>query len=133
NLLLPSQFGIAYGTVDMRVGVRGAWEVDIGEQDDRIRAVQRVRGIAWTPWGSLLVAAADKLRSFSPAGGLEWQWSPPRAFAFVVSCPQAVAFANNRIMVACDDGEVVLLTVDGRLIKRRREDLTPRWLAAAGD
>ncbi|RYG28886.1 hypothetical protein EON81_27735, partial [bacterium] len=78
NILLPSQFGIAYGTIDMRVGVRGVWEVDVSEDDERVRAVQRVRGLAWTSDGSLLVAAADKVRCFDREGNLEWWWNPPR-------------------------------------------------------
>ncbi|RYG44388.1 hypothetical protein EON79_15020, partial [bacterium] len=72
---MPSPFGIAYSTIDMRVGVRGAWEVDLNEEDDRVRAVQRVRGLAWTPEGSLLVASADKLRCIDGAGQLQWWWN----------------------------------------------------------
>ncbi|RYG32528.1 hypothetical protein EON81_20425 [bacterium] len=133
NIILPSTFGIAYSTIDMRVGVRGLWEVDLNEDDDRIRAVQRVRGLAWTPEGSLLVASADKLRCFDALGRMEWWWNPPRTFAFVVACTQAVAYVNGKILVATDDGEVSILDRQGSTLKRSKEDLTPRWLTTVGN
>ncbi|CAN5363353.1 hypothetical protein BH11ARM2_BH11ARM2_13420 [soil metagenome] len=129
NIIAPSPFGIAYATIDMRAGVRGEWEVDLSEDDDRLRAVQRIRGLAWDSDGSLMVAAADKLRRFAPDGRESWRWSPGRAFGFTVACPQAVTVVDERLVVVSDDGTMALLDEDGRSLVQKKDDFAPRWIA----
>lgn len=129
NILVPSPFGVAFATVDMRVGVRGEWQADLSEEDDRLRGIQRVRGLAWDTDGSLMVAASNKLRRFDADGRERWRWNPGANLAFVIASPQAVTVVDERILVVCDDGTMALLDEDGTVLARRKDDAAPRWIA----
>ncbi|CAN5410535.1 hypothetical protein BH11ARM1_BH11ARM1_16830 [soil metagenome] len=112
-----------------------AFERDFNFLDDRIRAVQRIRGLAFSDNAEqLYVLAGDTMYAISTQNGETiWSYSPPRSFGFLVSSPLSVAAQNGVVAASLDNGSMVVWTQDGKLQNRFSHNDSPRYLSLVDD
>jgi WD40 repeat protein len=86
---------------------------------DKIRPTQRVRGLHFSRDGKhLFLAAADTVSAISLAtGDVEWSYTPPRSFGFLVISPLWLAASPNGDVAAVFDNGSVAVWGDGGMMK----------------
>jgi WD40 repeat protein len=126
---------VATSDVDMNVVVRdegqAVFECNLGSENDKIRPTERVRGLAFSPDGNLLYAAAGSKVFAIQTSNWEtvWEYEPPRSFGFLIISPIALDVSpTGDIAAAFDNGTFVVW--DGSGVKKEtvRDNDSPRWM-----
>lgn len=105
-------------------------------KQDKIRPTERIRGLGFSPDGTVLYAASgDAFNAFNlDSGAVRWSYRPPRSFGFLVVSPIALAVsASGEIAVATDAGRISVWTAAGALKAHWGDNDSPRLMAFTSD
>lgn len=111
-------------------------DANIQSTNLKVRAIDRIRGLAFSPEGDrLYVACGDTVRAFDLARRAEiWQYQPPRHFGFLISSPVAVAVSpSGNIVTVSDTGLVAALDANGKQLGKWWDNEAPRYVSFTGD
>ena len=102
--------------VEVREGKQVLWTQSLASANYKVSAIQRIRGLAYSPDGAILYAlGSDILHALSAETGEElWRYQPPRALGFLVVAPAALAVRSDGLVAASfDNGAIGLWAPDG--------------------
>lgn len=109
---------------------------DLHGLNEKAKRVERMRGLAFDPSGTLLfVATSEALVAFDVStGGMAWEFEAPRQLVFLIQGPTAVAVApNGNVLAPFEDGSYGLWQSNGLQLAYRRHAAAPRLLAFTSD
>jgi WD40 repeat protein len=130
---------MAFSDVYMHVTVQKdgltALERDFNFMDDRIRAIQRIRGLQFSEDASILfVVAGDTLYAVDVETGNDvWTYTAPRSFAFLVISPCCVTVRGGFVAASFDNGYIGVWSEDGLLQSLWHHNDAPRQMAFTSD
>lgn len=126
---------IATGDIDMNVIVRLGdhlhFESNFRSPNDKIRPTERIRGLAFSPNRRLLyVAAGESIHAIDLSRrAVEWSFTAPRSFGFLIISPISIDVATNgNVVAAFDNGSFIVWDSNGKEIVSKRDNDSPRWL-----
>lgn len=136
----PDESLIATSDVDMNVQVERDGEIvfrrNFTSKSEKIRPMDRVRGLAFGKCGTMLyIAAGDRLRAVSTETWREvWSYVAPKSFGFLIISPMCLDIAaDGRVIVAFDNGTMKSWTPEGKEVSIVKDNDVPRWLTCARD
>lgn len=139
NLAFGSQGRSATGDVNrvVRVSRDGApvFTLDLRSNKRKIRSIERIRGLAFSPDGAALyVACGDQMSAFdSTTGERLWAYEPPRAWGFLIISPISISVSpDGDVAMATDAGRVRVWSSDGSTKSHWSDNDSPRIAAYAG-
>ena len=135
----PDPSVLATADVERRVTVwkdgKPAQKLDMRSGFDRLKGIERMRALKFSPDGKSLHAIATDAVERWDVGTGEWQWGyiPPRHFGFIVVLPLGMAMAaDGRTAVSFDNGSIMIWDRDMRPVAMWRDNDAPRWLEFDG-
>lgn len=115
---------------------RPFFEADLRSRNEKVKSMDRIRGVAFSPEGRrLYVASGDTVRAYDLLLKQEvWRYQPRRSFGLLVISPVAVAVspAGNVVSVT-DSGAVRCLSPEGEILASWWDNEAPRHIAFTGD
>lgn len=131
----PTGQYMATGATDISVNVWRNRELlhtfDPGSHQDKIRPIERIRAIEFSPDERLLyVTASDMLNAYDlETGELAWQYMAPRFLAFLIATPQAIAVSSTgNVAVSFDYGSMTIFDAYGNKQISHHENFAPRMM-----
>lgn len=124
---------VAYADTGMNVRVERDGEAvlrrGIATDDSKANGVARIRGLALSPQGeTVYAAAADRVLAFdSETGAEKWAYAAPRSFGFLVISPVCLAAVGETVVAGFDNGSLACWE-GGTLRGLWHENDAPRWL-----
>jgi WD40 repeat protein len=133
---MPDGEGMILGTVGgkllvrLRDGTEHKW--DIPNCETKSSAYDRVRSAEMLPNGRIIASIGTRLSCFDfNSAKPVWQHRPRDWFGFMPTSPHAaVVTAQDEIFVSMDSGLLELRSMDGSLLRRRRDAHAPRFAEA---
>ena len=108
-----------------------AWQRDLRSEQAKVRAIERIRSLAFSRDGATLyVASGDRLRALDAMTGDEiWHYEPPRAWCFLIVSPNCVAVMPDERVVCClENGAIGIWDRNGRRLQGWTHNDGPRYI-----
>lgn len=136
--------GHTMGTADTNLRVK-VWrdhvyvrEYDLRSISDKVRPIERIRGIRFNVASNRLFAAAGEfVASYdlsSPSSEPDWAYIAPRLFAFLIVHPTSIAISRNDVFAASfENGSISIWDPRGGGARIIKHNAAPRILAFLPD
>lgn len=137
NCIAFSDDGQLLATADVHMNIevtdseRSRFRICLASGNDRLRPLEWVRNMAFSPEGeALYLAAADKLWAIDTSNGdILWSYAPPTAWGFLIVCPAGLAvLPNGDILASFENSAIGVWNRDGVLTGLWRENDVQRHM-----